>query len=282
MTTPRILLAALLLAGCATAPGAGFATLAGGQVAAPAVLGTGRLDEAGRWKTNNSFRLALDGGKIGVELREVALQAPGLVAAAGGAPVAFDPANPPPGYTFCHNTDCHTADGKVKTFDEVKAALAGGGGAAPGKTLAALKPTIARLDWPLTAAASWTLPGCEPHCFLPQGMVSKAVLNLARIAASGTVVPAAGGEPRPWTLDLPLAGSAFPADVAAEVGLAGPREVQLRGSFALTEELFDRLPWERLLTGAGAIDLDADKESAEAIAANVAKSKWTAELAITP
>lgn len=282
MTSPRILLAALLLAGCAAAPGTGFATLAGGEVAASVAFGKGRLDGAGRWLTSNSHLLALDGGKLALELGDVALQAPGQAAAGGGAAITIDPANPPPGYTFCHNTDCHSVDGKVKTFDEIKAELAGGGAATPARTVAALLPAVARLEVPLGGSASWRLAGCTPHCFLPQGPLSKAVVGLTRLVASGTVVPAAGGTPRAWTLDLALAGSAFPAEVAAEVGVAGPRELRLAGALALPDVLFDGLEWERLLAAAGPLDLDADAKSAEAIAANLAKSAWSAKLDTTP
>ena len=271
------LAAAMLVAGCAAQPGTGFATLAGGEVAAPAILGPARLDEAGRWKTNNGYVLALAGGKLGVALREVALKAPGE-ATGGGAAVTFDPANPPPGYTFCHNTDCHTADGQVKTFDEIRAELAGGGGAAPARTVVVARPAVALLDWPLTGAAGWRLAGCEPHCFLPQGALSEAVLGLERLTASGTVAPAAGGEPRAFSLDLAVGGAAFPAAVTAVVGAAGPQEVTLTGTFTLTDKLFDGLPWERLLQAPGPIDLDADAAAAETLTANLAKSGWAARL----
>ncbi len=278
---PRLALAALLVAGCATAPGTGFATVTGGRVAVPAVLGKARLDEAGRWKTNNGYVLALDEGKLGVELREVALQAPGAAAASGGE-IKIDPANPPPGYTFCHNQDCHTADGKVKTFDEVRAELAAGGAAAAAQTVVALQPAAARLNWPPTAAAEWTLAGCEPHCFLAQGLLSQAVLKLGRVVAAGTVAPSVGGEARRWTLDLPIAGAAFPAAIAAEVGLATPREIKLSGTFTLTDKLFDGLPWDRLRERSGPIALEADQAAAEVLATNLAKSTWSATLTTTP
>lgn len=269
------------LAGCASTPGTGFATLAGAQVSGGQVLAGGRLDAAGRWKTNNGYAVALDGGKLAVELAQVALQAPGQAAAGGGAAsIVIDPANPPAGYTFCHNTDCHKADGTVKTFDEIRAELAGGGAATPPKTVATLKPAVARLELPLTAPApgGWSLGGCEPHCFLPQGSLSQAVLGLGRVVATGAVVPAAGGEPRPFTLDLPVPGSAFPAKVAAEVTATGPRALGLAGTFTLTDKLFDGLPWERLLATPGPVDLDADAQAAEVLATNLAKSTWNALL----
>lgn len=283
MSATRFVLAALALAGCAATPGTGFATLAGGQVGASLAIGEARRDEQGRWKTSNSHRIALDGG-VAVELREVALKAPGQAAAGAAGPINIDPANPPPGYTFCHNTDCHTVDGKVKTFDEIKAELAAGGGAAaPPKTVAALRPATARLEVPVGGQAAWAFAvACTPHCFLPQGPLVQAALGLARVAAKGTVVPAAGGEPRAFTLDLPIAGATLTATVTASVSATGPRELRLAGQLALPETLFDGIDWTRLRAGAGTIDLAADPKAAEAIAGNLAKAAWTAKLEPTP
>lgn len=284
MTPSRILLAALLIGGCAATPGTGFATLAGGQVGASVGFKKGRLDDQGRWLTSNSHLLALDGGKLTLGLREVALQAPGQAAAGATGPINIDPANPPPGYTFCHNTDCHAADGTVKTFDEIKAELAGAGGtAAPPKTVVSIVTSPAGRDVPLRSQAVWSFEGsCSPHCFLPQGALNQAALGLARLQASGTVVPAAGGEPRAFTLDLPITGSALTATVSAEVTATGPRELRLAGNLSLPDTLFDGIDWERLRAGNGPIDLDADAKAAEAIAGNLAKSTWTAKLETTP
>lgn len=279
----RATLALLVLAssGCAMRPGTGFATLTGGRIAVAKVLGASRIDEAGRWKTNNSHQLRLDGGKLGIELRDVALQAPGAAPPGGGSGVAFDPAKPPPGYTLCHGNDCHRTDGSIVSYDEVRAELAGGGAAAPPKTVAALTPA-APFEAPLTMAAVWHLPGCTPHCFLPQGALSRAVVTVRRITATGTVFPPRGGEPRAWTLDMVLDGTTFAADVAADVSASGPAGLALTGTLTVTEKLFDGVPWERLLTSTGPVDLDADKETTETLLSNFTQSAWTAKLEPTP
>ena len=282
-------LAAALLAGCAWTPGSGFATVAPGAVTAAYDVPASRLDEQGRWKTSNSYRLALASG-VGIALAEVALQAPGQAAAGGGSAVdpstiSIDPANPPPGYTFCHGQDCHRADGSVATYDEIRQELARGGGgpAAPPKTVSALKPQVALASWAAPGGATWTLAGCDPHCFLPQTRLSQAVLRVAKLTASGTVVAAAGGEPRPFTLDLALGASAFTAPVDANVTLKGAAQLAFAGTFKVSEKLFDGLPFERLLAaGPGAISLGADKDAAEALGANFAKSAFTATLTARP
>lgn len=286
MKPAAALLLLALAAGCATTPGTGFATVMPGAVAAPYELPASRRDEQGRWKTSNSYRLALDPAGLGLELVEVALQAPGAAAAGGGAvdpaTINIDPANPPPGYTFCHGQDCHRADGSIATYPEIRAELARGGGsgvAAPPKTVTALKAQAALASWAWGTGASWTLTGCDPHCFLPQGSLSQAVLRVARLTASGTVVASSGGEPRPFTLDLALGSSAFSAPIQAAVSLKGDPTLTFQGTFKLTDKLFDGLPFERLLAaGAGPLDLDADKAAAEALGANFAKSAFTATL----
>ena len=64
----------------------------------------GRLDDDGRLKTSQNYVVALD------EVA-VAFDAFTLVLAAGGA-AAFDPSNPPEGYSLCHNGHCHADSGE--------------------------------------------------------------------------------------------------------------------------------------------------------------------------
>lgn len=78
-----------------------------------------RLDESGRLKTANDFR---------VELEEVEVEAGPVELLAEVEGVGFDPSAPPPGYSLCHNGHCHADDGRLVPYEEIAAELAGGSG----------------------------------------------------------------------------------------------------------------------------------------------------------
>ena len=71
---------------------------------------------------------------------------------AGGSGGSFDPANPPKGYTLCHTGHCHSEDGELIPYEEVKAEMAAGGGTST-RTLARWKTTV-----DLTSGEVTTLP----------------------------------------------------------------------------------------------------------------------------
>ncbi len=77
--------------------------------------------EAGRLKTALDYRVAIS--SIDVEVASVAMTA--LVDGAA----AFDPGNPPDGYSLCHNGHCHSADGRLVDYEDIAAELAGAGDA---------------------------------------------------------------------------------------------------------------------------------------------------------
>lgn len=269
----------LALTGCAWAPGTGFATLADAVVTVPAPLAAARLDAEGRWKTANGYRLNLDTGALRVTIADLALQAPGT-ASGGGKPYKLDPAAPPPGYGPCHGGHCHRADGSLADYADIEAELSAGTGVTPPATIVTLSAVDGTLALPLTQAApTLSLGVFKPARYLPRTALSRAVVRLGMLKATGTVVPAAGGTPRRFTLDFAPEGALFAADVSAVASLTGPPGFALTGTLTLTDKLFDGLPFERLLaTGTTELDLAADAGVVEVLMANLAKSTFTARL----
>jgi len=84
--------------------------------------GASRL-EAGRLKTSLDYRVVITA--IDVEVATLV-----LTARADGA-VDFDPADPPAGYSLCHNGHCHSDDGRLVDYEDIAAEVAGGGDAPP-------------------------------------------------------------------------------------------------------------------------------------------------------
>jgi hypothetical protein len=92
-----------------------------------------RFDTEGRVITSRDYRVAVT--RVAFEVDEVA-----LVAGTPGVS-RFDPANPPPGYSLCHNGHCHHDDGRLVDYADIAAEVAGGAsGAATLGLLAATAP----------------------------------------------------------------------------------------------------------------------------------------------
>ena len=80
----------------------------------------GRLDDQGRLKTTANY--VVDDLKV-----TVGFDAFSLVLAAQGA-AGFDPANPPEGYSLCHNGHCHSDSGALVDYEDIALEMAGGSG----------------------------------------------------------------------------------------------------------------------------------------------------------
>ncbi len=63
-----------------------------------------------------------------VQLDELVVTVTTLAISSGEDAIAFDPANPPPGYSLCHNGHCHAADGRLVAYEDI--GESGGGGEA--------------------------------------------------------------------------------------------------------------------------------------------------------
>ena len=69
----------------------------------------GRLDDEGRLKTSGNYALALDTVEVTFDALTVVL--------AGAGTADFDPANPPEGYSLCHNGHCHSDAGALVDYE---------------------------------------------------------------------------------------------------------------------------------------------------------------------
>lgn len=143
---PRAVVLALFVAsGACLDPGAPWGRVQVGLVVAfdpPAE----RLD-AGRLKTARDYRVEVE--RIDLEVAAVT-----LVTTAEG--VRFDPADPPDGYSLCHNGHCHSEDGRLVPYEEIA------GGGAEGEAIVTLtggEVTLASGE----AEVAASLSGCPPR-----------------------------------------------------------------------------------------------------------------------
>ncbi len=193
----------------------------------------GRLDAAGRLKTNANYSVTLD-------TVEVALDAVTVVLGGVGA-TDFEPANPPEGYSLCHNGHCHADTGELVDYEVIALEMAGG--------TAGARITVG-LDGETRALTPDPVPlgvtPCEPSpCELPRGEMAGLELTVASLHVRGTVFDQLTGDdarlaPEGWPFEASVAVAApVLASLTGTIGPGQPVGVALEVDFQLPPELFD-------------------------------------------
>jgi hypothetical protein len=238
-------------AGCAWGPGGPFGEVQT-ELAATWEVAPGR-DAGDGWQ-----RLASD---YQVRITAAAWTTSKLVlVATGEAALDFDPASPPPGYPLCHNGHCHAADGRLVSYEEIAAELAGGAPPPP-----ALELATGALD--LIAGQRLEL-GCDgAPCDLARGAIGRVELEVTGVALAGMVrdsrMPPRRGQAA-FTAEIALAQPVYPAgQLELPIDRAHAPRIQLAVGAHPGAEIFDAIDWAQL--GAGPIDLAAAPESRTAI-----------------
>jgi hypothetical protein len=175
----------------------------------------------------------------------------------GTAALNFDPADPPPGYSLCHNGHCHNDDGRLVSYEEIAAELAGGDGPASALSLA-----VGARE--LRTGVEETL-GCDGGpCDLPLASIRRVELPVLRLEAAGQVrdtrtPPRVSGEVA-WTLVLERADDAAPATGAIDlpVDRAHPPRIVLAVGARPTVALLDGVRFELATVPDWAIASDPD------------------------
>ena len=171
-----LLLVAVVMAGqgCALDPGVPWGRLEL-KVSARFAPVKDRLTAGGALKTATNEAIAVHEFAIRVESVSAS-----VVAAATNTD--FDPANPPPGYSLCHNGHCHKDDGTLPTYDEIKLELAGAAGGGNSVTWAAEDKWIKAA----TTAVSIPISACAPSCDVPHGKLAGWHVRISATRVRGT------------------------------------------------------------------------------------------------
>jgi hypothetical protein len=249
----------LLFTGCAWDAGEGFAVLEPSMRAAYTPLPSREAGD-GYQKLSSDYQVRVTAAQLRLARIEL------LGRAGEGGLIRFDPANPPPGYTICHNGHCDREDGVLVPYEEVAAEL-GGGGLAP--SIVATLP-VGEVD--LLAPETQALE-CEPDCELPRTAISNGRWTLAALRLEGTVrdgraTPRFPGE-RPFRLALPASGT--PSEPVAVItgALDVPSDrrheprVMLELLLDVTPVIFDPVDWAGTTPGPdGSVDLGTETHRA--------------------
>ncbi|MCB9488936.1 MAG: hypothetical protein H6684_09425 [Deltaproteobacteria bacterium] len=211
------------------------------------------VDSGGRVVQANGYALELD--EVTVFFDSISATMSGE-----GGDAGFDPAEPPEGYTLCHNGHCHADDGRLVDYEDVALELSGGGGG--------FRVTQA-VDGPVTLAdelTAATLGACSDDCYLEYGELAAVELAMSGIRLRGRVFDTREGD----AARLPDEGVALSADLSVDVtyraSISGsvdkdsPIGVAIDADLTLDDAIFTGIDWATYLRESGdAFDFsDAD------------------------
>ncbi len=253
-----LLLLALVGVSCTFEDGLGFATL---NVSMSATWSVPEDRDAGDgWqRLNNSYEIRLDEATFAFD--RIALEE--FASSASGESATFDPANPPAGYTLCHGGHCHSESGELVPYEEIEAALAGGGEAASYSAVVTLP--VGEFDLEKSDARDLA---CDEGCELPAANISRLTISPTRLHLSGEVRGGIGDEtltaPRQWFIDIE---SASDDAISRAVDLVVDRDkrpnIDITIDVTLGPDLLDDLDWATFAVTDGAIDLGAQPSEHE-------------------
>jgi len=162
-------LALALLGGCAFEDGDpwGVADLSLDVMFAPSA---DRLSSDGWLRTSADYEVRVDTMRLEID---------GLTIRIGddsGQAIGFDPANPPAGYSLCHNGHCHAADGRLVPYEEIAAEV---GGAPSGFELRrpGSEVTVSAQPTPVTLG-----PCSVADCWLERGSLQTVAAEVHELA----------------------------------------------------------------------------------------------------
>ena len=245
-TIGRLALGLLALAGCAFGEGDPWGRAAlGMQVEMP--VPADRLDADGRIRTSTDYLLTIDAVELQVDALTLQQQ--------GAAAAAFDPANPPAGYSLCHNGHCHADDGRLVDYEDIAIEASDGQAALVGgiDQSVTLEPGAVAVSLPVDCA----------DCTLSRGTLSAIELRVSRVRVTGEARDARTGEARrlaqPTAFDLVIDANTLEAlTVSApferRVGRGQPIDLFIQTTLVLPAQALDAVDWQApqpraLLTG---------------------------------
>jgi hypothetical protein len=247
MVTPliRILIAAMFVAAigvfgsaCTFEDGNPWAT-AKGSVSTSFDVPSDRVADDGAIKTANDFLISLDSLVVEIEPIE-------LIQSAVAAEVDFDPANPPEGYSLCHNGHCHADSGELVDYDEIIAEL--GDDAGGGTRTLVLSNTSADIR---SAPLVVSFDDCpSAGCPLGPAPLTGMGIGIVQIQMNASVADARSGETQrvePFELELSVEITAsLRANMNEEISYHGENELEIDAQLAIPGRVLDSIDWSTL------------------------------------
>ncbi len=234
MRLRRAACAALTLAsvGCTFEPGGGYASVQSARLDIHFDAGAARDLGNSVFLTDQGFAVDLKR----FEFTADTLSLEELVTTGSSASSStFDPADPPPGYSLCHGGHCHADDGRLVSYAEIEAELAG--------SSARLVPVVSfTLPGNIDALSASTidLPRPDPSPELPRSHLKTGALRLTTFELEALVTSPESTSTHslkvklsslpPWTQGLDLV-----------IDRDGPESLRVEALLALDGTLLDGL-----------------------------------------
>ena len=225
--------ALVVMSGCAFADGNpwGIADVELDVVFSPA---EGRATSDGWLKTSDDYEIDIETLRVEIDGVGVAVDT------SGDAALGFDPANPPPGYSLCHNGHCHSADGRLVDYEDIERELAEGGGAS-GFVLRRPGSEVTIED----GSASVALGDCSSTgCWLERGSARSVHVDVhaveVELAVRDARQPPRLAAPERWSLSVERELE-IDTVIDEPIGAGEPLGLRVRARLIVPDELFDRI-----------------------------------------
>jgi len=194
-----------------------------------------RLTNEGWLKTVQDYGIAIDAIALGLdEVRVFALTE-------GAASSTFDPANPPAGYSNCHNGHCHADDGRLVDYEDIAAELAGASAAGEASVASSVTGGALVLD---DGPAVAELGECSAGCVFDRGSLDRVEVRASSLRVQGAVHDLRVGDAQrfanavPFDIEVPLGQSAV-AYLEGDIGPGESPDVGLAVTYLLPAQVFD-------------------------------------------
>ena len=256
---------ALLLSGCAFSDGNPWGKL-DVSLRTTHSLTEDRLDEEGRIITATNFAIQID--RLELKVDSIILR----LSAGEVALEAFDPANPPAGYSLCHNGHCHADSGALVDYEDIAAELASG--SAAGGAVVALAPAEPLIPF-ARDALEVALVDCPNRCFVEPGTLRIAELTVTEVRLVGRVFDRLTGDamrlpPEGLSVSETLTVNAQPqVELSATFGREHQLGARVQLSLSLSSKVFDTLDFSSAIDSAARDTFSAKLNDELSITANI-------------
>lgn len=189
-----------------------------------------RFDRANRCeerlRTSKDFEVQLD--EVQLEISTISI---GL---GQGEVTGFDPANPPKGYSLCHNGHCHAADGRLVDYEDIAAEISGGQVGAE---------LVGAIDQDVSALREEAIPVDCGTCEFERGSLRNATVRVESVRLIGTVTDLRA-EPRladdsPFEISSPPFELSIPLE-DLEIG-KGSFQYKFSGDLSVSAPILDQI-----------------------------------------
>ncbi len=272
-----------LAPGCAWDDGEPFATVSA-TLTAELAIPPGRDLGQGWQQLASNYQVAIDEWQV----------EPDPLTLIGGDPdsaAGFDPANPPAGYSLCHNGHCHADDGSLVPYEDIAADLGQGG------DTSAPVVALAVDDFDAAAGTEQSL-ACAPSCDVPRTQLLRAELPARRVVIRGRVrdgqEPArvAGEQEFAVELDIVTPEADPDADpsgdelrwsspLAIAVDRGHDPDIALDVTLALEARVFDGVDWAARADAGQLNELDSDSATRQLVIDALGEAALTVEVTRT-